>query len=184
MPTPSPSTSPSSRRRSWLLGIVISAAIVVAVSLLGDRDPPAPAPEEPPAEERPPAPVPVPAPAPVSRPAPPPPTGSAASQPPGQSSAPGAPELPPTAVAPGTGEDLEIPPEAPQTPEWKLGKTELILDSLGKRVQRLEKEIQAAEARGDQETARRQRILLDRSRQRMAALERDAAAMRADGGGR
>ncbi|HYV45642.1 MAG TPA: hypothetical protein VFA20_12320 [Myxococcaceae bacterium] len=96
----------------------------------------------------------------------------------------GAPELPPDVSPTPSEEESAIPPEAPQTVEWKLGKTELILDSLGKRVQRLEKEIQEAEARGDRETARRQRLLLDRSRQRMAELERDVAAMKADGGAR
>jgi hypothetical protein len=99
---------------------------------------------------------------------------------------PGAPELPPTAVSSAPGENPEIPPEAPQTAEWKLGKTELIAESLGKRVQRLEAEIREAEARGDREGAAKQRILLERSRKRVAELEREIASLReqvrADGG--
>lgn len=168
----------SSNRLRWLLGT--TAAMVVALGLAyrwSDRSPPSPPPpprtEEAPRNEPTAPPARPPAPAPTSAPVTAPPAGT-----------PGAPELPPDVSATPSEDQMAIPPEAPQTVEWKLGKTELILESLGKRVQRLEKEIQEADARGDQETAKRQRILLDRSKQRMAALERDVAAMKADGGAR
>jgi len=160
----------SSQRLRWLLGT--TAALAIALGLVYRwRDAGAPASTPPQLEEaphreapsRPPAATaPAPAPAPIAAP---------------QGTPPGAPELPPNVSPTPSEDDLAIPPEAPQTAEWKQGKTELILDSLGKRVQRLEKEIQEAEARGDQETAKRQRILLDRSRRRIAELK-------ADGGGR
>jgi len=166
-------TSP--HRLRWLLGA--TAAVAVALGL-AYRSRSAPVPPPPPPEE-------VPRPRPGEAPARPPPIApapSTADHPP--ATPPGAPVLPPDVSPTPSEEDMAIPPEAPQTVEWKLGKTELILESLGKRVRRLEKEIQEAEARGDRETARRQRLLLDRSRQRMAELERDVAAMKADGGER
>jgi len=161
----------SSHRLRWLLGTTAAVAIAIGLAYRWRDGAEAPASTPPPAEEaphreapaRPPA---APAPAPAAAPATAP-----------QGTTPGAPELPPNVSPTPSEDDLAVPPEAPQTAEWKQGKTGLILDSLGKRVQRLEKEIQEAEARGDQETAKRQRILLDRSRQRIAELK-------ADGGGR
>jgi hypothetical protein len=99
---------------------------------------------------------------------------------------PGAPGAPPDAVSTATEENPEIAPEAPQTPEWKLEKTVLISDSLARRARRLEVEIREAEARGDGETAARQRALLDRSRRRVVELEQEITSLkeqvRADAG--
>ena len=93
--------------------------------------------------------------------------------------------MPPTATEPRT-KDLEIPPEEPQTPEWRLQKTTLISRSLVKRIQRLEEAVREAEAKGDRETAQMERVLLERSRKRVAELEREIASLReqvrADGG--
>ena len=187
MRTPSPSPSP--RRGLWLLGAALSVAIVLVVvaSLEGDR---APAPDDssagvpPQVEERPLAPPSVSPPDQRSGGSPGP--GPSGAQGPAPASAPGAPEQPPTAVSKVAEKKLEVPPEAPQTAEWKLEKTELIADSLGRRMQRLEAELRQAEARGDREGAARQRTLLERSRQRVAELEREIASLReqvrADGG--
>jgi len=178
-----PSSSP---RRPPLFAYVAVVAIAVAAYLFADRAPaPAPAPEDPPAaarpqvEQRTPAPPPVPVPSTTSTPVAP---GSLA---PPVAAPPGAPVMPPTATEPRT-KDLEIPPEEPQTPEWRLQKTTLISRSLVKRIQRLEEAVREAEAKGDRETAQMERVLLERSRKRMAELEQEIASLReqvrADGG--
>lgn len=94
--------------------------------------------------------------------------------------------LPNPDLSSGLDENPELLPEQPQTPEWRLEKTVLIADSLEKRLERLEREIGEAEARGDEEGAAARRVLLERSRRRVEELEREMASLReqvrADGG--
>jgi len=186
---PPPSPPPATRRRLprlELIALALTAAFAVAYLIIERAPEPgaspgtAPAEAQPRVEERSPPPRSVPPPGRESEPAP----GGAPSVP--APPVPGAPELPPTAVSPVPEENPEIPPEAPQTAEWKLEKTERIAGSLGKRVARLEAEVREADARGDREGASARQVLLERSRQRVAELEREIASLReqvrADGG--
>lgn len=165
------------------------AVTLVAVYLARE---PAPAPEEAPAAAQPKVESRAPAPSPIAAAAGPrpvtPDAGPVALK--GQGSAtvvPTPPEhMPNPDLSSGTDENPEILPEKPQTPEWRLEKTMLIADSLGKRVERLERDLREAEARGDKESATSRRMLLERSRMRVEELKREMASLReqvrADGG--
>lgn len=69
----------------------------------------------------------------------------------------------------------EIKPELAQTPEWKIGKTQRILDVVGRRVARTEKEIEALDAQGKKAEADEKRVLLSRLKKRMDVMKKDIA---------
>ena len=174
--------SPSPRRFPWLLGVLLSLAVVLVAVYFAresaEEEAPVAAPP-PRVEERASAPASPPVPAAVRASHEEPDAEPARHEEHGPAAvAPGAPELPPTAVTPGADENPELTPEAPQTPEWKLEKTVLIADSLTRRVARLEQEVREAEARGDSEGAAAQRVLLERSRRRGEELQQEMATLR------
>ncbi len=77
------------------------------------------------------------------------------------------------------------PPELPQTPEWKLEKTERILELVTERADRLEKEISAMEKAGSTDLAQK-RVLLTRLRGQIASMKKEIQGYKdqiaADGG--
>lgn len=83
-------------------------------------------------------------------------------------------------TAPPVDVNPPLPPEKPQTAEWKLQKTERITSLMAERADRIERELREAEARGegDSSEARKQRILLERTRLRMKELRQDIEQLR------
>jgi hypothetical protein len=67
-------------------------------------------------------------------------------------------------------ENDAIAPELPQTPQWRLEKTTHIATLLGRDVERLEREREAAEARGDSRRSEQLDTLLRRNRERLKEL--------------
>src|SRR5690606_36014336 len=63
-----------------------------------------------------------------------------------------------------------ILPEKPQTPEWRLEKTERITALLARDVERLEREREEAAARGDEAERQRLDILIQRHHNRLRKL--------------
>jgi hypothetical protein len=63
-----------------------------------------------------------------------------------------------------------IPPELPQTAKWRLEKTAHITTLLGRDVERLEREFEQAEARGDERRSQQLQRLLQRNRARLHEL--------------
>ncbi|MCP3140103.1 hypothetical protein [Pyxidicoccus xibeiensis] len=70
-------------------------------------------------------------------------------------------------------ENDPIPPELPQTPQWRLEKTTHITTLLGRDVERLEREHEAAEARGDETRSAQLQTLLKRHRARLHELREE-----------
>ena len=66
-----------------------------------------------------------------------------------------------------------IVPEKPQSARWKLGKTERISELLTRDVERLEKERDAAKARGDEAERLRLDTVIQRNRERMKTLREE-----------
>ncbi|HWN67879.1 MAG TPA: hypothetical protein VNM90_09570 [Haliangium sp.] len=81
---------------------------------------------------------------------------------------------------PPSEDDVAARPERqPITPEEQRAQRQASIDLLERHIQRLEAEQKAAEASGDTRTADRNRIRVERMRQRRATLEAEAAAERA-----
>jgi hypothetical protein len=70
-----------------------------------------------------------------------------------------------------------IEPEKPQTAAWKHGKLERMTELLGRDVERLEQERQAAEERGDEAEAKRLEVQISRHRARLDRLHAQKAAL-------
>jgi len=79
-----------------------------------------------------------------------------------------------------------IKPELPQTPDWKMGKTQQILAVVGRRAERVQKEIADLEKQGKTAEAEEKKILLKRLNLRMDAMRKDIEQFKkeiiADGG--
>jgi hypothetical protein len=89
-----------------------------------------------------------------------------------------------TVVPVGPGDEVPLPespnpqpqvndpilPEKPQTPEWRLEKTERATALLARDVERLEREKEEAAARGDEAERERLDILIQRHRKRLQGL--------------
>jgi hypothetical protein len=82
-------------------------------------------------------------------------------------------EPPPPSVIDTDADNLEIKPELAQTPEWKMGKTQRLLEVVSRRAGRVEKEIEALDAQGKKAEADEKRVLLKRLHQRMDAMKKD-----------
>ncbi|WP_342377174.1 hypothetical protein NVS55_37915 [Myxococcus stipitatus] len=67
----------------------------------------------------------------------------------------------------------EIQPELPQTARWRLEKTTHITTLLGRDVERLEREREQAEARGDDARVRQLDTMLQRNRGRLVSLREE-----------
>jgi len=174
--------SSSSRTVRWLLG-ALGAAAVIGLCLFSLRGPEpvapgAPAPQGPSARAEPPAPPP-----PAVKPAP---AGPQTVTVEGQgnatvvSSQPPSADMPPPDVTDDPSVNPPLEPEKPQTPEWKLEKTGRIVELMGRRLERIEKKIQEAEAHGDNAVAEEQRILLERTRKHRVELTQEMEALRAE----
>ncbi|WP_338873365.1 hypothetical protein [Myxococcus stipitatus] len=74
----------------------------------------------------------------------------------------------------------EIQPEQPQTAQWRLEKTTHITALLGRDVERLERERDAAAARGDDERVRQVNTLLQRNRGQLDHLRDEIRALTAE----
>lgn len=85
------------------------------------------------------------------------------------------PEIPPEVVSSEPNDP--ILPEKQQTAAWKHQKTVRITELLDRDVERLEVERKAAEARGDEEKARRLEVQLTRHRARLGRLREESAAL-------
>lgn len=72
----------------------------------------------------------------------------------------------------------EIPEEKPQTPEWKIEKTNKIFDHMAGRLDRLEDQIAEAERAGDHQRARHKRLLMKRTEHRLVELEGELEELR------
>ncbi|MFP2932402.1 hypothetical protein ACLESO_46090 [Pyxidicoccus sp. 3LG] len=70
-------------------------------------------------------------------------------------------------------ENDAIEPELPQTPQWRLEKTTHITALLGRDVERLERERENAEARGDDVRSEQLQMLLRRHRARLHELREE-----------
>jgi hypothetical protein len=70
-----------------------------------------------------------------------------------------------------------ILPEKPQTPEWRLEKTERITALLARDVERLEREREEAAARGDEAERQRLDVLIQRHRNRLRRLQAEIEAL-------
>ncbi|WP_267968731.1 hypothetical protein [Myxococcus stipitatus] len=70
-------------------------------------------------------------------------------------------------------ENDPIAPELPQTAQWKLEKTTHITALLGRDVERLERERELAEARGDDARGRQLETLIQRQRGRLTGLREE-----------
>jgi hypothetical protein len=70
-------------------------------------------------------------------------------------------------------DNREIEPELPQTPEWKMGKTQQILRVVEARASRVEAEIAALEAEGKAAEAAEQRVLLGRLHKQVERMKAD-----------
>ncbi|MFP2906555.1 hypothetical protein ACLESD_16105, partial [Pyxidicoccus sp. 3LFB2] len=74
---------------------------------------------------------------------------------------------------PPVQENDAIQPELPQTPRWRLEKTMHITALLGRDVERLEREREIAEARGDERRSAQLDTLLRRNRVRLDELREE-----------
>ncbi|QSQ22041.1 hypothetical protein JY651_44030 [Pyxidicoccus parkwayensis] len=70
-------------------------------------------------------------------------------------------------------ENDEIVPELPQTAQWRLEKTTHITALLGRDVERLEREREEAETRGDERRSAQLQTLLQRHRARLHELREE-----------
>jgi len=70
-------------------------------------------------------------------------------------------------------ENDPILPEKPQTARWRLAKTERITTLLDRDVERLEREREAAEARGDTAQRKHLEIVIQRHRARLGELREE-----------
>ncbi|HEU4409866.1 MAG TPA: hypothetical protein VFS43_31725 [Polyangiaceae bacterium] len=149
--------------RTSLRRLAIPAAgVVLALALLALRGGPAPSGARPaPAAEAPPGPAPEAARAALG----PAPAPEKALRGPEAAEA-AAPErsMPPPDQIDRDAENPAIEPELPQTPEWKMGKTQQILRVVEARAARVEAEIGALEAEGKAAEAAERRVLLGRLR--------------------
>lgn len=79
-----------------------------------------------------------------------------------------------------------LPPEKPQTPEWKLEKTQRIFSLVGDRAKRVEKDADDLEKAGKKQEAAEKRILATRLRKQMESMKAEMADYQkqiiADGG--
>ncbi|MGZ3421568.1 MAG: hypothetical protein ACXVEF_43895 [Polyangiales bacterium] len=95
-------------------------------------------------------------------------------------------EPPPPWVIDKDANNPEIAPELPQTPEWKMGKTQRILEVVSRRAERVQKEIEALDKQGKKVEADEKRALLKRLNRRMDAMKKDIEGYKkeilADGG--
>jgi hypothetical protein len=66
-----------------------------------------------------------------------------------------------------------IEPELPQTPQWRLEKTAHITTLLGRDVERMEREREQAEARGDEARREELELLIRRNRARLHELREE-----------
>ncbi|HLL54163.1 MAG TPA: hypothetical protein VK447_11480 [Myxococcaceae bacterium] len=71
-----------------------------------------------------------------------------------------------------------IEPEKPQTPEWKLEKTERIAGHMSNRISRIEARLKELQARGDKAALEEERVLLERTKKRRGELDQEMAALR------
>jgi hypothetical protein len=159
---------PTPRPLPWILGAVVAGAVLWLVFGQRDADPAAPTPHaQPPA-------------APPSSPV----------HPEATHHDPPAPGVDPAAVPadpatddlvdselmsllpapPDEGDVAERPARQPLTPEEQRQRIERVLALIDRSIERLEAERQAAEASGDARTAERNRIRVERLRQRRTAL--------------
>ncbi|MCP3062870.1 hypothetical protein LXT21_29205 [Myxococcus sp. K38C18041901] len=83
----------------------------------------------------------------------------------------------PEVANPPPQQNDEIVPEQPQTAQWKLEKTKHITAVLGRDVERLERERELAESRGDLERVRQTEILIQRHRGRLVSLGEEIQAL-------
>ncbi|MBZ4420534.1 hypothetical protein [Myxococcus sp. RHSTA-1-4] len=70
-------------------------------------------------------------------------------------------------------ENDEIAPELPRTVQWRLEKTAHITALLGRDVERLEREREDAEARGDERRSEQLQMLIQRHRARLHELREE-----------
>jgi hypothetical protein len=159
---------PTPRPLPWIIGAIAAGAILWLV--LGQRD------VAPPAERAQPAPPPAAAPS-APDPAPHPAAGHHDHDPaqPGADPAAATDELDPETMSmlpepAGEGDTDERPAREPLTPEEQRQRNERALALIDRSIERLEAERQAAEASGDTRTAERNRVRVERLRQRRAAL--------------
>ncbi len=79
-----------------------------------------------------------------------------------------------------------LPPEKPQTPEWKLEKTQRIFSLVGDRAKSVDKDADALEKAGKKQEAAEKRILATRLRKQMESMKSEMADYQqqivADGG--
>jgi hypothetical protein len=75
-----------------------------------------------------------------------------------------------------------ILPEKPQTPEWRLEKTERISSLLARDLERLEREREEAAARGDEAERQRLDILIQRHRNRLKKLREEIQVLSGEAG--
>lgn len=71
-----------------------------------------------------------------------------------------------------------IAPELPQTAQWRLEKTAHITALLGRDVERLEREREQAEARGDERRSQQLQRLLQRHRARLHELSQELVELK------
>ncbi|MCY1000132.1 hypothetical protein OWM54_23620 [Myxococcus sp. MISCRS1] len=83
----------------------------------------------------------------------------------------------PEVANPPPQQNDEIVPEQPQTAQWKLEKTKHIASVLGRDVERLERERELAESRGDLERVRQTEMLIQRHRGRLVSLGEEIQAL-------
>jgi len=87
-------------------------------------------------------------------------------------------EVPEPEVEGGPAQENEpIEPEAPRTAAWRHEKLVRVTELLGREVERLEAERQAAKARGQAEEVRRLSVLLERHQGRLGRLHEEVAAV-------
>lgn len=155
-------------RMSWEDPAPVEAALPAAAEEPARPQPPALPPAPPPA---------TPGPAPMGQ-APRVEPASGRVEPTGDVVVPPAPgDWPPSAEVAAEEAPPPIPPEQPQTPEWRAQKVRRVVKLMEQRAARLEQEIAEARQGGDEAKARRQELLLGRMRQRMVELNAQAATL-------
>lgn len=94
--------------------------------------------------------------------------------------------MPAPSVVDVDAKNPEIKPELPQTPDWKMGKTQQILAVVGRRAERVKKDIEDLEKAGKSDEAAEKKVLLKRLEHRMEAMRKEIADLKteilADGG--
>lgn len=183
---------------STRLALPLAAAAVLAMAVLGVMLWPAPSAPPQSEEPRPASIAAAETPAPRAPEAPPrPPPSVTRSAPPPSTQAP-VPEAPgnATEVPVGPGDEVPSPespnplpqvndpilPEKPQTPEWRLEKTERISTLLARDVERLELEREEAAARGDEAERQRLDILIQRHHNRLRKLREEIRVLSDEAG--